>query len=273
MLDERGGYVMRVFWISIFLFLVIVGSSVALYEQAENPQQEVSAQEESINANPFVEDESLAKQVDLAALPNGQPEAATVAQPIADATAPGESQSQAEPPAEPDSTLTAVSSTDTPANESDSVTSVVDSAEAENALQKKPLGLLARSIEQKKNENKVAVIVHLENNQLLSIDEIRAMYQDRITQWKDGSKIMLYNLPLGDKHREKFSQGVLDMTALEADEAESLRRENNVAINPVRVKAKNIVVSYVEREPNAIAYVPLSMIRDKSNVKVIVTLP
>ena len=265
---------MRVFWISIFLFLVIVGSSVALYEQAENPQPAVSAQEESTIANPFVEDESLVKQVDLAALPKEQPEAATAAQPIADATVPGESQSQAEtPPAQPDSTLTAVSSTETPANGSDSVTPVDDSAEAENALQKKPLGLLARSIEQKNNENKVAVIVHLENNQLLSINEIRAMYQDRITQWKDGSKIMLYNLPLGDKHREKFSQGVLDMSALEADEAESLRRENNVAINPVRVKAKNIVVSYEEREPNAIAYVPLSMIRDKSNVKVIATLP
>jgi len=64
----------------------------------------------------------------------------------------------------------------------------------------------------------------------------------------------------------------LNMSALQADEEESIRRDNNAAINPVRVKAKNIVVSYVERNPNAIAYVPLSLIRDKSNVKVIMTL-
>jgi hypothetical protein len=63
------------------------------------------------------------------------------------------------------------------------------------------------------------------------------------------------------------------MSALEADAAESQRRGNNLVVNPVQIKAKNIVISYVERDPNAIAYVPLSMVREKSSIKVVMTLP
>ena len=96
---------------------------------------------------------------------------------------------------------------------------------------------------------------------------------DRLTRWKDGSRVMLYNLPLGDKFREKFSETILEMTALEADTAENKRRELHINANEVEVKAKNIVVSYVEQHPNSVAYVPLSMVRERSSVKVILTIP
>lgn len=98
------------------------------------------------------------------------------------------------------------------------------------------------------------------------------MYMDKLTRWDDGKPVMLYNLPLGDKFREKFSQRILNMSALKADKLELQRRENHRAINPVKVKAKNIVVSYVERHPNAIAYVPLSEINDRASVKVVLTI-
>lgn len=271
---------MRVIWISVFLFLVVFGISVVLHEPAENPQEQQPAQEATNAADPFIEDELPNKQVELAALPAEQAqESATSSpelQPHVDAAAVEQLPDQnAIAPSEPDEQVSMLTSEETDADNKASLVPVneVGAPEAESSPQTKPLGLLARSIEQKKNQNKIAVIVHQQNDQLLTIDEIRAMYMDRITQWQDGSKIMLYNLPLGDRHREKFSKNILNMTALEADEAESQRREQNAAINPVRVKAKNIVVSYVERDPNAIAYVPLSMVREKSNVKVIATLP
>lgn len=271
---------MRVIWISVFLFLVVFGISVVLHEPAENPQEQQPAQEATNAADPFIEDGLPNKQVELAALPAEQAQESATSSPelqsYADSAAVEQLPDQnAIAPSEPDEQVSMLTSEETDADNKASLVPVneVGAPEAESSPQTKPLGLLARSIEQKKNQNKIAVIVHQQNDQLLTIDEIRAMYMDRITQWQDGSKIMLYNLPLGDRHREKFSKNILNMTALEADEAESQRREHNAAINPVRVKAKNIVVSYVERDPNAIAYVPLSMVREKSNVKVIATLP
>ena len=276
---RKGTVLMRVIWISVFLFLMVFGISVVLHEPAENPPEQQPAQEATNATNPFIDDEVADKQVELAALPAEQAQES--------ATLLSESPSQADSavaeqlpdqnaiaPSQPDAQVSMLTPEETDAdNKASLVVNEVDAPVTESSPQDKPLGLLARSIELKKNQNKIAVIVHQQNDQLLTIDEIRAMYMDRITQWQDGSKIMLYNLPLGDRHREKFSKNILNMTALEADEAESQRREHNAAINAVRVKAKNIVVSYVERDPNAIAYVPLSMVREKSNVKVIATLP
>jgi hypothetical protein len=270
---------MRIIWISVFLFLAVTLLTVVLHEPGENPIQHLSRQKAPDAANPFIEDEGHNKQVELAALPADQQPEQSLSEPTpqtqVDSALPVEAQSHVEDNARQAELASTESVADTPADVAETEVNANDgnAAAAESAAQQKPLGLLARSLEQTKNQNKIAVIVHVENNQELTVNEIRAMYQDRITRWQDGSKIMLYNLPLGDSHREKFSRDILDMTALEADEAESKRRENNLAINSVRVKNKNIVVSYVEREPNAIAYVPLSMIRDKSNVKVVATLP
>ncbi|MCI0505382.1 MAG: hypothetical protein L0Z73_04665 [Gammaproteobacteria bacterium] len=269
---------MRVMWISVFLFLAVVLLSVGLYEPDENPQQLSSVVDTSIAASPFVEGEVQEKQVELAALPVGQmqAEALTAAPPIGDETPLEQPRSDAEAGQINAGTI-GTSLENTGALDLNTVAPLavnhVDLVQSEGTSQTKPVGLLARSIEQQNNQNKIAVIVHLENNQVLTKNEIQAIYQDRVTQWRDGSGITLYNLPLGDRHREKFSRRILDMSALEADAAESKRRENNMLVNPVQIKAKNIVVSYVERDPNAIAYVPLSMIREKSNVKVVMTLP
>ncbi|WP_455220310.1 hypothetical protein [Kaarinaea lacus] len=273
---------MRVLWISVFIFLVIILISLVLYEPAEIPLLQQSRLEASPPTDPFITDEVHDKQVELAALPE-DPQQASVSSP------------EVSESSEDSATLEAAHNfTDTSAEQTNNDVVAATGLSIETATEEvgsraetndvgtvvsgsppktKPKGLLARSIERKKNQNKLAVIVNLENDQQLTIEEIKAMYMDRITHWEDGSKIMLYNLPLGDSHREKFSRNILNMSALEADEAESQRREHNLAINTVRVKNKNIVVSYVERNPNAIAYVPLSMVREKSHVKVIATLP
>ncbi|HEY5602630.1 MAG TPA: hypothetical protein VIM41_05940 [Gammaproteobacteria bacterium] len=265
---------MRIVWISIFLFVVVVMIFVGSHDPDETARQASLVPEASTPAGPFVENNNEAQNrpVELAALPAGQPQ--TGAAPTAQATANNDlspvAQTQA---ASVSTTETAVERTDTvkPADNADAPdTAMPDTV---RAAQKKSLGLLARSIEQQNNENKVAVIVHPDNNQRLTKVEIRAIYQDRITQWRDGSSIMLYNLPLGDEHREKFSQDILDMPAVAADAAELNRKGNQSAVNSGQIKAKNVVVAYVERDPNAIAYVPLSMIREKSNVKVVMTIP
>jgi len=291
---------MRVIWISLGIFIAIFAIAIGLHDPDADLPFSASVESKPQIENPFAEDESVEDQAHLAALSeNQQPEnqrsenqqpdnqkfnlnqdenaPVDVAGRTTDSTIVESTQNQVV--ASSDQTVTANLDAEKAAvpqnagSQNDAVAAEKNIAvQPDSVPQKKPLGLLARSAEQRRNENKVAVIVHQENDQPITAQEIRAMYMDRVTEWKDGSKVMLYNLPLGDKHREKFSERVLNMSALQADEAESVRRSNNVAINPVHVKAKNIVVSYVERNPNAIAYVPLTMIRDKSNVKVIMML-
>ncbi len=275
---------MRVIWISLVIFIAVFAISVGMHDPDEMPQFSISSQANPEIENPFVEEEAAGKQVDLAALP--QDSISETTPEATDQNSDASTQSLQEGPAPQPAggdigsgnkiESTDVSATISPgANQTVALAteSGVTEQQPPSEADKKPLGLLAKSAERRRNKNKVAVIVHIENDQSLTATEIRAMYMDRLTQWKDGSKVMLYNLPLGDKHREKFSQRILNMSALQADAEEAVRRENNVARNPVRVKAKNIVVSYVERHPNAIAYVPLSMVRDRSKVKVVMTLP
>lgn len=271
---------MRVIWISVFIFLVVFGISVVLHEPAHKSPGAHSGPQATNSVDPFVADTVHDKEVELAALPAEQVKepvtSPTISESLDESAVPPQTQDQHSTVAKEADIQVAASTTVKVTENSTStleVSETGDVSESESLPQSKPMGLLARSVEQKKNENKIAVIVHEENDQALTINEIRAIYLDRITQWEDGSRIMLYNLPLGDRHREKFSKNILNMTALEADEAESQRREHNLAINSVRVKNKNIVVSYVERHPNAIAYVPLSLVRERSNVKVVATLP
>jgi len=144
----------------------------------------------------------------------------------------------------------------------------------EAGMDEKPrkLGLAMLELEKEKRRNLIGVIVNEKNTQNLSESQIKAMYLDQLNQWQDGSNVLLFNLPLGDKYRDKFSQKILNMTALEADQAESTRREKHTIKNRIEVKASNIVVSYVEQHSNAIAYVPLSMVHEKSNVRVILVI-
>ena len=281
---------MRVIWISIVLFVVLVVAGIGLYEPDNDPVAP-AAIEKPLD-NPFAEERTASNDVDLPALPRQSlPVEANITEPQSGAENSVSSIDSIEdstidnPPTEPmlpgvSKPQNAVGEISNNVNTAVKTVSSTDSVNqavlqtTENELANAPkLGLAMLELEKENKRNKVAVIVHQDNPQQLTVEDIKAMYMDRLTRWQDGSKVMLYNLPLGDKFREKFSQNILNMTALQADSEELQRRELNIKVNPVEVKAKNIVISYVEQHPNAVAYVPLVMVREKSNVKVIMTIP
>ena len=277
---------MRVIWISVGLFAVFLVTLFAFYEPQPEQAALTTTDNKTLPGNPFVEEVSTdtadKPQVELAVLPGGQSEsvpsrdeaptsvntnpvaAATnqlTKEPVMKTVATG---SNAVPP-NPSSTISAM-----PASTTEN--SVVAEQSQTAQAGKKP-GLAMIMLEKEQQKNKVAVIVHESNAQEITEKEIKALYLDRMTRWQNGSRVMLFNLPLGDKYRDKFSETVLKMTALEADKQEEKRRALHIKANDVEVKSKNVVVSYVEQYPNAIAYVPLNLVRDKSNVKVILTIP
>lgn len=276
---------MRVVWISAGLLVSFIVVLVTLYEpESDQPPQLATENPETIN--PFVEEKpdagkaEASAEVDLAKLPtDAVADEGAELQP--DTGSQQTSQHGQAPEAEiaANETKLAVSakvaadkSTDINLN-ADNVESLVVAQPKEPAGEEKKLGLAMIAFEKEKNKEKVAVIVHQSNTQQLTEKEIKALYLDRLTRWQDGSKVMLFDLPLGDKYRDKFSKSILKMTALEADLQESKRRELRIKANDVEVKAKNVVVSYVEQNPRAVAYVPLNLVREKSNVKVILTIP
>jgi hypothetical protein len=267
---------------------VLLVVAFGFYQPVLNSQQSINDQQPDLVADPFAEDEPVAEEteVTLAALPQNtadkSPEPAVENPEHRELTNTQEKStnfsSETDTAGVINSTGDQLSSGNLTGNANSDIgktalTTQTDTTDTNQVVAHRTSALSIPSFSQKPENDKLAVIVHADNRQSLTPREIRAMYMDKLTRWDDGRRVMLYNLPLGDKHREQFSRRVLNMTALEADKLELERRANNRAINPVKVKAKNIVISYVERHPNAIAYVPLSQVRERSEVKVIMTFP
>lgn len=118
----------------------------------------------------------------------------------------------------------------------------------------------------------VAVIVNSSNPEALNIEQIKNIYSDRMTTWRSGKKIDLYNLPESQDAREVFTQKVLGMTSRAAVAAEARRRTNNTLKNPSRTKRERLIVSIVSRKKNAIGYVPEYLVKDKKNVRIVTVL-
>lgn len=294
------GHDMRIMWISTGLCLALLVVFFGVYEPGPDEQQSANAdQAQDVTANPFAGDEPGTEDtnVKLAALP------ASAAKPVNNA-APDEATARSAPQVQDNvghetdtdtdtdkgaagfarqqiaaaagQTVAALDSDNTgeitakdgaPSGETDGAATKHDQATRHRA------SVTVSSFLNDPDDDTIAVIVHSSNQQSLSSAEIRAMYMDKLTRWNDGSRVTLYNLPLGDQDREKFSKSILEMTALEADKLETQRREQHKTVNPVKVKAKNIVVSYIERHPHAIGYVPLSEVNERSNVRVLMTIP
>ena len=275
---------MRVVWISVGLLGVFL---VALLTFSE-PKPEVARvaetnENQSTIESPFVEESSVEspkdKRVELAKLPT-----TSDSTPVAGVanTVPPNTVNLIEKPEEKTAEVNSpeiVSPVNVESVAPAKVASTPEKLETKTTENTQPpetskkLGLAMIVLEKERKKNKIAVIVHETNTQELTEKEIKALYLDRMTRWQDGSKVMLFNLPLGDKYRDKFSTSILKMTALEADKQEAKRRELHIKANDVEVKSKNVVVSYVEQNPNAVAYVPLNLVREKSNVKVVLTIP
>ena len=63
------------------------------------------------------------------------------------------------------------------------------------------------------------------------------------------------------------------MSPLDAATESSNRAITNRVQNEYRTKNADVVVSYIERNPNAIGYVPAAAITDNDNVRVVYTIP
>ena len=118
----------------------------------------------------------------------------------------------------------------------------------------------------------VVVIVNAANSQSLSVSDIKGIYSDNIIQWKDGTGIKVYDLPVKQEAREMFSQQLLGTSARATAKEWANRKITNTAKNPPKTKKERLVVAFVGKKKNAIGYVNESAVEGKKGVKVIMTL-
>jgi len=118
----------------------------------------------------------------------------------------------------------------------------------------------------------VAIIVNASNTQQLSEQEVKNIYADIVTQWDNGNKITVFNLYVDDEGRETFSQKVFGESAHKQALAESNRKITNTIKNPSKTKSARLVAKLVAKDPNAIGYIPLSMARQATNVRIVLQI-
>ena len=115
----------------------------------------------------------------------------------------------------------------------------------------------------------VAVIINRSNPEMLSVQQIKDIYSDRLATWRSGQRIEVYNLPDNQDAADVFARRVLGMSGQAAAAAELQRRTNNTLKNPSKTKRERLVLSIVGRKKNAIGYVPEYMVKDKSRIRVV----
>lgn len=119
----------------------------------------------------------------------------------------------------------------------------------------------------------VVVIVNKANSKSFARADISNIYHDRVTRWPSGERILVLDLPLESGDRRRFSVEVLDRLPLDAATESSSRAITNHVQNEYRTKNADVVVSYVERNENAIGYVPAAAIAGNHNVRVVYAIP
>jgi ABC-type phosphate transport system substrate-binding protein len=111
--------------------------------------------------------------------------------------------------------------------------------------------------------------VNRSNPEALTIEQIKNIYSDRVTAWRSGQKIDVYNLPDNQEAREIFARNVLGMSGQASAAAESQRKTNNTLKNPSKTKRERLVASIVARKRNAIGYVPAYLVEGKKGIRVV----
>jgi ABC-type phosphate transport system substrate-binding protein len=120
----------------------------------------------------------------------------------------------------------------------------------------------------------MAVVVN-KNNPVasLSIAQIKRIYQDGMVRWPGGDKIKVYDLPVDNPGRVRFSKEVLGKAADRVASEWANKKVTNTAKNPPRiVKSKVLMLYKVSKSKSAIGYLPLSMAKGKAMVKVMATI-
>lgn len=119
----------------------------------------------------------------------------------------------------------------------------------------------------------LAIIVNKENLKSLTRSDISNIYRDRITRWPSGERILVLNLPLDSGERHQFSTAILEMSPMDAATELSNRTITNRLQNVYRTKTAQAIVSYVERDANAIGYVPAGALTEDNRVRVVLHIP
>jgi len=121
-------------------------------------------------------------------------------------------------------------------------------------------------------DDTVVIIVNSKNNQTLTAADIRNLYTDKMTTWKDGKKIIVYNLPVNSRTREIFSYKLLHKSPSQAATAASNRVITNVIRNSAETKTARLVVSTVSRNPTAIGYTTYKNVKGKNNLRIVMAV-
>ena len=129
------------------------------------------------------------------------------------------------------------------------------------------------SLEEKLFEDDtVVIIVNSKNNQSITAEDIKNLYTDKITTWKDGKKIIVYNLPVNSRTREIFSYKLLHKSPSQAATAASNRVITNVIRNSTETKTARLVGSTVSKNPTAIGYTTYKNVKGKSSLRIVMTV-
>jgi len=106
-------------------------------------------------------------------------------------------------------------------------------------------------------ENRIAVIVHLERRVELSVEEVASIYLRRKRFWNDGSIIVPLNLPSQASLRARFSERVIKQTETRLAEYWNRLYFDGI-LPPATLASTKAVRRYVAADANAIGYLPLS---------------
>ncbi|WP_455223272.1 substrate-binding domain-containing protein [Kaarinaea lacus] len=118
----------------------------------------------------------------------------------------------------------------------------------------------------------VVVIVNKSNQQSLTQQDIKNIYNDIVFHWNNGERIAVYNLPVDAEEREAFSKKMFGETAQRMAAEESNRKITNTIKNPSKTKRARLVAQLVAKNPHAIGYIPLSMLDKSDEVRVVLQI-
>lgn len=119
---------------------------------------------------------------------------------------------------------------------------------------------------------RIYVVVNEKNIQEINAELVKQIYSDKVSFWKNGDEILVFELPVKSNSREKFAQEILNKSAISSQRDWSNRFVNNTIKNDVKVKPQRLVARFVGLKQSAIGYVPESEMANLEGLKIVMTI-
>lgn len=119
---------------------------------------------------------------------------------------------------------------------------------------------------------RIYVVVNEKNIQEINTELVKQIYSDKVSFWKNGDEILVFELPVKSNSREKFAQEILNKSAISSQRDWSNRFVNNTIKNDVKVKPQRLVARFVGLKQSAIGYVPESEMANLEGLKIVMTI-